>query len=111
MSTDPGIGAANLLGQQSAFQAVIGRGRATGDRAREAAEEFVAVALVEPILRELRESSDAAPPFAPTRGEKQFRALLDAQLSREIARASRFPLVDRLVSDLRRVTDRKGGTS
>lgn len=111
MSMDRAIGPSGLLGQQAAFQSVIGRGRATGDRARAAAEEFVAVSLVEPILRELRESSDAAPPFAPTRGEKQFRALLDAQLSREIARASRFPLVERLASDLRRAEGMKGGSA
>jgi len=69
--------------------------------AREAAEDFVALAFIEPILELVRESSQAAPPFAPTSGEKQFRAMLDADLAREITRAARFPLVERLARQLR----------
>ena len=69
--------------------------------AREAAEDFVSMTFIEPILARLRESSQAAPPFAPTNGEKQFRAMLDAGLARELTRAARFPLVERLARDLR----------
>lgn len=69
--------------------------------AREAAADFVAMAFVEPILKQMRETSMAAPPFAPTNGEKQFRAMLDANFAREITRAARFPLIDRLARDLR----------
>jgi Rod binding domain-containing protein len=72
------------------------------EKARQAAEDFVAMAFVEPILEQIRETNQAAPPFAPTNGEKQFRAMLDATLAREITRAARFPLVDRLARDLRR---------
>lgn len=71
-------------------------------RAKRAAEEFVSMVFVEPILKQLRESNQAAPPFAPTNGEKQFRSMLDARFAHEITKAARFPLVDRLARDLRR---------
>lgn len=71
--------------------------------AREAAEMFVAVSLVQPVLAQARESSWAAPPFAPTQAEKQFGALMDAHVAREVTRAAQFPLVDRLARDMRGV--------
>ncbi|MBK7404624.1 MAG: hypothetical protein IPJ41_08305 [Phycisphaerales bacterium] len=71
------------------------------DEARKAAEEFVSMVLVEPILKQVRETNRAAPPFAPTNGEKQFQSMLDARFAREFTRAARFPLVDRLARDLR----------
>ena len=74
---------------------------ATHAPARDAAEQLVAAVLVEPILKQLRETSQAAPPFAPTDGEKQFRSMLDARLAHEITSGARFPLVDRLARDLR----------
>lgn len=74
---------------------------ATKPTAREAAEAFVAVALVQPMLAAARESSWAAPPFAPTQGEKQFGALMDAHVAREVTRAARFPLVERLARQMR----------
>jgi Rod binding domain-containing protein len=70
------------------------------EQARAAAEEFVSVALVQPLLMQLRASNSAAPPFAPTQGEKQFQSLLDAELARQITRSSRFAIVDRLATDL-----------
>lgn len=87
----------------SDFDHVLGRARAApaGDEATNAARDLVAITLVEPLLEQLRESSQAAPPFAPSRGEKQFRAMLDANLAREITGAARFPLVERLARDLR----------
>lgn len=63
-------------------------------RARRAAEDFVAITLVQPIFEQLRSANDAAPPFAPSQGERQFGALLDAELARRIVRAQDFPLVD-----------------
>jgi len=69
--------------------------------ARDAAEQLVAVVLIEPIFKRMRESNQAAPPFAPTNGEKQFQSMLDAKLAHEITSAARFPLVDRLARDLR----------
>ncbi|MBL8762797.1 MAG: hypothetical protein JNM07_00830 [Phycisphaerae bacterium] len=70
--------------------------------ARAAAEQFVAISLVQPILANLRETNRTAAPFAPGTGERQFGAMMDAEVSLRIARASRFPLVDRLASDLLR---------
>lgn len=77
--------------------------------ARATAEEFVAVALVQPILSQLRESNNAWGPFAPGAHEKQFGALLDAEYASRIARASGFGLVDRLASDLRRLVGPTAG--
>lgn len=74
---------------------------ALDERARDAAQQLVATVLVEPILKQLRETSQAAPPFEPTDGEKQFRSMLDARLAHEITSGARFPLVDRLARDLR----------
>ena len=70
------------------------------DEAREAAEKLVAQTLILPVLKQLRESNEAAPPFAPTEGEKQFGALMDQQIAEDITKAAGFPLVDRLARDL-----------
>lgn len=78
----------------------LGAGASAKDP-REVAETFVAVALVQPILAQARESGWAAPPFQPSQAEKQFGALMDAHVAREITRAARFPLVDRLARDMR----------
>lgn len=78
-----------------------GRG-SEAERARSAAEDFVAQALVKPVLSMIREHSQAAEPFAPTRAEKAFGGLMDEQIARGVVRASNFPLVDRLAQDLMR---------
>lgn len=78
-----------------------GRGRPGVDEARDAAEKLVATVLVEPILKQVRENNNAAPPFQPTHGERQFRSMLDAKLAQEITRSARFPLVERLARDVR----------
>jgi Rod binding domain-containing protein len=69
-------------------------------RARDAAEQLVTQTFLSPLLKQLRESSDMAPPFAPSPAEKQFRALTDAELAQRIVHASRFPLVDVLARNL-----------
>lgn len=97
-----------LGGKQSAFAEALGRqlvpqaaANATPEaRARSGAEQLVSVAFVQPILKQLRETDHAAPPFAPTQAEKQMRALGDAELAHRIVHAARFPLVDRLARDL-----------
>jgi Rod binding domain-containing protein len=109
--TNPAAARTGLARDQADFARILsmadpGRGGATteaalDERARDAAEQLVAVVLVEPILKQLRESSQASPPFAPTDGEKQFRSMLDAKLAHEITGAARFPLVERLARDLR----------
>jgi Rod binding domain-containing protein len=88
------------------FESILSRtarpGQTTAQRAREAAEQFVALTFVQPALKALREGNDAAPPFAPSEGEKQFRALLDAELAQRIVRKANYPLVDRVARDLLR---------
>ncbi len=70
------------------------------DRALDAARQLVATTLVEPILKQARESNQAPPPFGPTQAERQFGSLLDHKLAQDIVTASGFPLVDRLARDL-----------
>lgn len=99
-----GLGAGAGAGErQASFAEILGRsygpgldGRSIEERARSGAEQLVAVSLVQPLLKQLRESSQAAPPFAPTSGEKQLRALQDAEVARQVVRAGRFPMVERL---------------
>ncbi|CAN5815568.1 hypothetical protein BH11PLA1_BH11PLA1_17230 [soil metagenome] len=88
---------------QSAFAAVMARSEHRGtaaQRARTAAEEFVSVALVQPILKQLRETDGAAAPFNAGPAEKQFRAMLDSAQAQQIVKAKSFPLVDRLAQSL-----------
>lgn len=94
---------AGAVARQSSFAELLGRsygpgldGRSVEERARSGAEQLVAVALVQPLLKQLRDSSQAAPPFAPTSAEKQLRALQDAEVARQVVHAGRFPLVERL---------------
>jgi len=74
-------------------------------KARDTARDFVAVAFIEPILKQLRSSqigAELAPPLGPGPGEKQFRALADSQVARQLVRAGNWPLVDRIAKSLRR---------
>jgi Rod binding domain-containing protein len=102
----------SVLSRQSEFASVLSRER-TGvaaiardapaspeEEAREAARQFVSIALVQPILRQFREGSQAEGMFAPSKAELQFRAMQDAALAQRITRAANFPLVDRLARDL-----------
>lgn len=73
-----------------------------GPGSRQAAEDFVATALVAPILAGLRSSDRTAQPFAPGPAEKQFRALIDVATARQIVRASGFAIVDRIAEGLAR---------
>jgi hypothetical protein len=72
------------------------------ERARAAAADFVATAFITPLLAQLRSSQSAAPPFAPGALEKQFRPIADAQVARQVAHASRFPLVESVARSLLR---------
>ncbi len=71
------------------------------DESRAAAESMVATTLVQPILKQVRESTQAPPPFGPSKAELQFQGLIDAHTAKEIVRSSQFGLVDRLAQDLR----------
>lgn len=69
-------------------------------RARAAAQDFVSIAFVQPILKELRESNKTPPPFGPGQAEKHLRGLLDSTMAQQVVRSARFGLVDRLARDL-----------
>lgn len=71
----------------------------SSDKIREAAEQLVSATFITPVLSQVRESGMAAPPFAPTPGEKQFGALLDQRIADEIVKSSSLPIVDRLTRD------------
>lgn len=109
----------NLASSQGEFAAILARGRhrATGTAgeqraaAREGAEEFVAITMVQPLLKQLRESNNAAAPFAPSSAEKQFRGMMDAQISHRIVKASNFPLVDVVARGLERGSNGSGMTN
>ena len=69
-------------------------------RAREGAEKLIASVFVEPLLKSVRESSQAAEPFKLTSGEKQFRSLLDARVAETVVRKADLSLTKRIAADL-----------
>lgn len=85
------------------------QGGASDADVREAAEDLVANAFIAPVLRQLRETSDAAPPFQQTPAEKQFGQMLDAETARQIVRKSDLPLVDRLAETFEQLRARSTG--
>lgn len=97
-----------LTERQRSFAGVLSRAGGAGkpetpeSRAREGAEQFVAISFLQPLLKQLRETNRAAAPFAPSSGEKQMQGLMDAELSSRLAKAQRWPLVDRIAQDLLR---------
>lgn len=78
-------------------------------RAREGAEQLVATALVMPVLKSLRESNGAAGVFAPSSGEKTFRAIADTALAERLVRRSDWALVDKIAASMSRALT-PGGT-
>lgn len=74
--------------------------RSAKEEATDAAREFVAIALVQPALKHMRESGWAAPPFAPSDGERKFAGLLDAEIAQRVVRSANFPIVDRVAEGL-----------
>jgi len=69
--------------------------------ARSAAEEFVSLSLIQPILAQMRKSEWAAEPFSPGLTEQRFGPLLDGVISRRVVKASNFGLVDAVARHLR----------
>lgn len=72
------------------------------DEARESAEELVAIALVQPILSQMRSSNQAAEPFKPNEAERTFGTMMDAILARRLVHSSSWGLVDSVAQRLRR---------
>lgn len=102
-----GVSSLNVLADQARGSAAwsASRGRIAPERARQAAEEFVAQTLVQPILKQMRDTNRAFGPFAPGAHEKTFASMLDTEVAKSIVKSSRFPLVDavarRLLEDQR----------
>lgn len=89
--------------RRSDFSAALARqapSKNLAEDARAAAEEFLAVALVQPILASLRSSDRTPAPFAPGPAEKSFRAFADSHVARQVVRSGNFGLTDRLARDL-----------
>lgn len=105
-SPAPGAAPARVRTAEPDFAFALGAASSLAARApreqqaREAAEEFVSVSLVQPILQELRSQNNAAAPFAPGDAERTFGALLDAEIARRIVRKADFPLVDEVARAL-----------
>lgn len=101
----PGSGR-DLAESQSSFGAVLARAAGTGEgqtpeeTARTGAEQFVSIALVQPILKQLRESSMAAEPFKANSAERTFRTMYDAEIVQRLVRQTNWPLVDRVARDV-----------
>ena len=81
--------------------------RTPEERARSAAEDFVATSLVEPLLKSVREANEAPAPWGPSDVEKSFGSLMDADRARQIVRSSSFGIVDRLARDLLQASGRQ----
>lgn len=98
-----GIGKSGGGGDFSkSLAAALGGGENRVERdPREAAEELVAITLIQPVLAKLRESEMGAEPFAPSDGEKRFGALYDAEIARRMVKSRSFPLVDALARQMR----------
>ena len=95
----------DLRASQHSFLSALGRaqtppGSSAEDLARDAARQFVSQTFIQPLLKQLRSTDNTAPPFSPGPGEKQFRALEDAELAQRIVTAQRLPIVDRVARRL-----------
>jgi hypothetical protein len=87
--------------ERELFAAAMNRAKRDGARtpeqdAREAAEGLVSAAFLQPLLKRFRESSQAAPPFGPGRGEQTMRTMLDQSWADQMVRHGNWPLVDRV---------------
>lgn len=118
-SSNPGVRAfpgAPDIGTQTDFASIMGMQNrvshagdgTTSEKARQAAQEFVAKVFIEPMLKQVRDSNHTPPPFGPGPGEKQFGSMIDAQRSIDLVRSASWPIVDRLAADLTRVENTRG---
>jgi Rod binding domain-containing protein len=104
---------AGLSAAQDDFSSILSRKRSDPNisieqQTRESAQDFVAIALVQPVLKQLRDSDRTPAPFGPGPGEKQFRQIADGAFARQLVRKSNWGLVDRISKML---LDKAKGTS
>tara|TARA_R110002072_G_scaffold85547_1_gene193707 strand:+ start:1302 stop:1835 length:534 start_codon:yes stop_codon:yes gene_type:complete len=69
-------------------------------KALDTAQKLVSTTLIKPILAQARAARDAPAPWGQTQAEKQFGALLDNRLSDDIAKASNFPIAQRIADQI-----------
>lgn len=69
-------------------------------QAADTAEKLVATTLIKPILAQARAARNAPAPWGQTQAEKQFGALLDNRIADDIARASNFPITQRIAEQI-----------
>ena len=91
-----------LTARQSAssgsFDRLLGDAARADDakQADDVARKLVSIAFIEPVLAQLRETSQAAGPFAPGDAERRFGPLFDQHVADRITSSANFPLVDSL---------------
>ena len=104
LGTEPTFAESLLRSRQQGYASAFGREDLSGldqaAKARKTAEDFVAIAFIQPMLKEFRSSSNAPPPFGAGPAEKQFRQIADAQFARDLVKAKRFALVDSIAQRL-----------
>lgn len=105
---DPSVARQQSIENQASFASVLSRAQTRPDKvnqtpeqkAREAAEQLIATALVQPVLKQLRETNNAAEPFKPNSAERSFGQMMDTQLSQRIVGSKSWALVDRVAETL-----------
>ena len=68
--------------------------------ALDTAQKLVSTTLIKPILAQARAARDAPAPWGQTQAEKQFGALLDNRIADDIAKASNFPIAQRIADQI-----------
>lgn len=93
---------------QEAFASILGRKgtrpaqaeQTPEAKAREAAEQLVAITFVQPVLSQARAARSSDGPFGQTQAERQFGGMIDGMTAERMVHAARWPLVDRLARDM-----------
>lgn len=70
------------------------------ESARQAARSLVAIGLIHPVLKKLRESNQAWGPFAPNNAERSFGAVMDQRLADQMVQARNWPLIEQITNRL-----------
>lgn len=68
--------------------------------ALDTAQKLVSTTLIKPILSQARAARDAPAPWGQTQAEKQFGGLLDNRIADDIAKASSFPIAQRIADQI-----------
>jgi len=87
----------NTSDKKAMFRDVLSKfgGEGTAEeKARKAAEEFVASSLVKPVLQQLRESNKAQAPFASGPYEKQFGPMMDNEIASRMVKSRGWGIVE-----------------